>query len=207
MEHSNSPSIATPFGQTCFFPLGTYDPQQGSCTLELTIPDGVDNYIGTVHGGWLATVIDEAYGQLASFQYGLASGGTVQLNVSYKKPARLGMQITVRAWCVQEKATGCVFRATVHNGASLLAESQTEWQFRPKFLLALESLLLPVGTHLVRGGVPCTIIKVYRRTDPAFLVISTGYGRTACCPYVVRNEKTGEVYSITAQEAEACKVS
>lgn len=201
MDLFNQPTGPTTLGKECDFPLGTFDAVTGSCTLVLTIPNVAKNYLGTVHGGWLAAVVDEAYGQLASFQYGLGSGGTRQLNVSFRAPARPGLHVTVRAWCVQEKAVGADFRATVHAGQTLLVESTTEWRFRQKFLLTLEQSLLPMGTRLVRAGVPHTVTRVLRRSDPGFLVVSTGYRRTATCPYIVRNEQTAEEYSITAAEA------
>lgn len=207
MEPSQTPGRQSPFGQRLGLPMAMASKVDGNIFIPMVVPDDVQNFIGTAHGGWIAAVLDEVFAELVECLYGPATGGTEQLNVTFLAPIRPKMYILITAVCTQETARGASFSATVQCGKTLVVQSSMRWGFRENYLRAHDAQLLPVGTSLLRDGTPHTIIHVYRRTDPAYLFISTGYGRTASCPYVVRNEKTGEEYSITAQEAEACRAS
>jgi len=70
---------------------------------------------GIVHGGIVATILDEAMAKLA-WDTGMRAV-TARLSVNYKKPARVGEKITVRGRMVEKKSR------TVECRAELIGET------------------------------------------------------------------------------------
>ena len=64
-------------------------------------------YEGIVHGGILATVLDEVMARLVWEKAGPAA--TAKLEVRYKRPAPTGQPIIVRGWITGERRKGRAF--------------------------------------------------------------------------------------------------
>lgn len=81
-------------------------------------------YEGIIHGGILATVLDEVMARYVWEKAGPAA--TAKLEVRYKRPAPTGQPITVSGWITGERRQGRVFhtsaRACLADG-TVLAEA------------------------------------------------------------------------------------
>ena len=64
-------------------------------------------YDGIIHGGILATVLDEVMARYVWEKAGAAA--TAKLEVRYKHPAPTGQAITVRGWITGERRQGRIF--------------------------------------------------------------------------------------------------
>lgn len=73
--------------------------------------DKLQSYPGVLHGGISATILDETIGR-AIMMYGGQStfGVTIELNVKYKKPVPLGVELKVIGRITQDK--GRIFEGT-----------------------------------------------------------------------------------------------
>ncbi|HVO29756.1 MAG TPA: PaaI family thioesterase [bacterium] len=85
-------SAARGFGKTCGFRLVSFG--EGKARVELDVADGVQNLNGTLHGGAIATLIDDA-GTVAimSADREARPGVSTDLNVSFFAPAPGGSTV------------------------------------------------------------------------------------------------------------------
>lgn len=85
--------------------------------------DYQQGYPGRMHGGVVATLIDDAMGW-AIYHEG-AWGATARLNVRYRRPVPLSERLRVEAWVVKNRGRLIEVRAEVRDsGAVLLAEAE-----------------------------------------------------------------------------------
>jgi uncharacterized protein (TIGR00369 family) len=56
------------------------------------------SYPGRVHGGVISAVLDEAIGRVIQVNNPDTFGVTIELNVKFRKPVPLGVELTVVAW-------------------------------------------------------------------------------------------------------------
>jgi acyl-coenzyme A thioesterase PaaI-like protein len=79
-------------------------------------------YPGRMHGGLVATMLDEAMGWAV---YGAARwGATARLNVRFRQPVRLDAPLRVEAWIVNDRSRLIELRAELRDtGGKLLAEA------------------------------------------------------------------------------------
>lgn len=68
----------------------------GSVVAEITMTEDLSGYRGFVHGGVIAAVLDEAMGW-ALLHVGGRYGVTRSMKIQYRRPARIGKTVTVRA--------------------------------------------------------------------------------------------------------------
>ncbi len=82
-----------------------------------------EGYPGRMHGGIVATMIDEAMGWAV---YGEAQwGATARLNVRYRLPVRLDELLHIEAWVTKNRGRLIELRAEVRDPAgALLAEGE-----------------------------------------------------------------------------------
>ncbi len=80
-------------------------------------------WAGIVHGGILATLLDEAMTRLA----GILSGGavTAEMTVRYVAPASIGEPLSVKGEVVKETKRMMEMRASIHNKEGKLIASAT----------------------------------------------------------------------------------
>ncbi len=80
-------------------------------------------YPGRMHGGIVATLIDEAMGWAV---YGAARwGATARLNVRFRKPVPLDQNLRIKAWVTNNRSRLLELRAEVRDPAgALLADAE-----------------------------------------------------------------------------------
>lgn len=80
-------------------------------------------WAGIVHGGILATLLDEAMTRLA----GILSGGavTAEMTVRYSAPAPIGQPLLVKGELVKDSKRLMELKATIHTEAGALIASST----------------------------------------------------------------------------------
>ncbi len=76
---------------------------------------------GIVHGGILATLLDEAMTRLAGIVCGAAV--TAEMTVRYLKPAKIGEKLDVRGEVVKEQRKLVELRAFIYQGGVLVAQA------------------------------------------------------------------------------------
>ncbi|HEY3379823.1 MAG TPA: PaaI family thioesterase [Armatimonadota bacterium] len=99
--------------------------QDGDAYVTTFIADRVyQGYEGVVHGGILATLLDEIMARYVWVKAGPAA--TARLEIRYRRPAPTGCPIEVRGWITAERRNGRVFEtaavARLADGA-ILAEA------------------------------------------------------------------------------------
>lgn len=68
----------------------------GKVRCACAIPDRFQGYHGVVHGGILATLLDEVMAH-AVLQTGKGNAATAQLEIRYRQPARIGETLLLEA--------------------------------------------------------------------------------------------------------------
>lgn len=80
------------------------DPEQGQVVVPLRIPERFQGYPGIVHGGILATILDELTGR--ALMIGAEEDPfwvTAKLEVRYRKPTPTETPLTAVGWVVEER--------------------------------------------------------------------------------------------------------
>lgn len=73
-----------------------YEQEDGSVLARFTGQDHHQGYPGRMHGGVITAVIDETIGRAIMIRHGEAIWGvTVELNLRFRKPVPLGVELTV----------------------------------------------------------------------------------------------------------------
>jgi acyl-CoA thioesterase len=109
--------IAAPFALLC--DMETVSVSDGEAVVRMPV-DGKLNALGTVHGGAIFTLADQAFALAAN------ANGEPQValtaNISYLKPARV--TLTAHARKVGENKSTSVYEVLVHDGECLVAVFQ-----------------------------------------------------------------------------------
>ncbi len=88
------------------------------------------SYPGILHGGISATILDETMGRAIMLNYGQNSFGmTVELNLKYKKPVPLDVELKVKARITNDR--GRLFEAS---GELILPDGQVAVEGHGKFM-------------------------------------------------------------------------
>ena len=99
------------------------DPTTRSSLCRLTVPDPFQGWKDVVHGGILATLLDEAC------VHACRTVGphpvTAELTVRYRKPVPTGAEIVVRAEVTGSRGRVLWSRASVEVGGDVHAEAQS----------------------------------------------------------------------------------
>jgi len=106
--------------------LRFYETAEGEVTVETSVPPHFQGYPGVVHGGIVASLVDEALGRVhmgpaenPRFMY------TARLTVQYRQPVPTGQPIKIVARAVQSKRRSATSTAQVYGpGGELLAEAE-----------------------------------------------------------------------------------
>jgi uncharacterized protein (TIGR00369 family) len=108
------------------------DAPKQSATMRLAIPRNFQGWQGIVHGGILATLLDETCAYAAK---GLvANVVTVEITVSYKKPVPLETELLVSATVVSRRRKIIEVKGQIEIGGELYAEANAKM-----FIVAGES--------------------------------------------------------------------
>ncbi len=107
--------------------LNFYDTAPGETTAEIIIPERFQGYPGIVHGGILAAMLDEVTGRVFMQDNHDRFLVTAKLELRYRKPARIGVPLTIQSHAVRD--TGRVAQATGqvcdHDGTVLVEAEAT----------------------------------------------------------------------------------
>ena len=99
--------VDNPFGLKTKF----YELENKEVVAFFTPHTYLQSYPGVLHGGISATILDETIGRAIMMHYGQESFGvTVELNVKYKKPVPLGLELKVVGRITNDK--GRIFEGT-----------------------------------------------------------------------------------------------
>lgn len=95
--------------------------EAGRATVTLPVTDAMVNMVGTLHGGAIATLVDDA-GTIAimSADHDSRPGVTTDLNVSYFSAAPLGETVTAEARCLKAGRTLAFVEVDIRNSAGKL---------------------------------------------------------------------------------------
>jgi uncharacterized protein (TIGR00369 family) len=88
-----------------------YETKEKELVAIFTPHDKLQSYPGVLHGGISATILDETIGRAIMMHYGQESFGvTIELNVKYKKPVPLGVELKAIGRITNDK--GRIFEGT-----------------------------------------------------------------------------------------------
>jgi uncharacterized protein (TIGR00369 family) len=106
---------------------------------------------GRMHGGIVATMIDEAMGW--AVYHAKAWAATARLNVRYRRPVRLDERLHVEAWVVRDRARLLELRGEVRDAAgALLAEGDGVFmKLDDRFARELTDLAVEAGREDAPG--------------------------------------------------------
>lgn len=86
-------------GDLLHFQVVECDPMQGSYCFSLDTEDWMQNAFGTLHGGIIATALDQGMGMLATcLMNGQGLTPSVQLNITYHRPLVPGERILLKIY-------------------------------------------------------------------------------------------------------------
>lgn len=97
---------------------------EGHSMIGRFIPEKkFQGWVGIVHGGILATLLDEAMTRLA----GILSGGavTAEMTVRYSAPAPIGQPLLIKGELVKDSKRLMELKAFIHNEEGKLIASST----------------------------------------------------------------------------------
>jgi acyl-coenzyme A thioesterase PaaI-like protein len=103
----------------------TFHDDNGACITHFT-PDAVyQGYQGILHGGIMATLLDEVMARYVWKKVGPAA--TARIEIRYRQPAPVGRRITVRGWITAERRGGRAFEmaAEARNAEGVLLAEAT----------------------------------------------------------------------------------
>jgi uncharacterized protein (TIGR00369 family) len=82
-----------------------YEQEDGSLLARFTGADHHQGYPGRMHGGVITAIMDETMGRAIMIRHGEAIWGvTAELNVRFRKPVLLGVELTAIGRIVSEKS-------------------------------------------------------------------------------------------------------
>lgn len=82
-----------------------WNEEDKECVNVVHFGHGLDGWISVVHGGLLATVLDESLGRVALRSVPAKTGVTAHLNVDYRAPVSAGEFYTVHTRLDKERST------------------------------------------------------------------------------------------------------
>ena len=92
--------------------------EDGRAIAEFTPPDYLQGYPGLVHGGGIATMLDEAMGWAVYEQGNWAL--TARFGMRFRAPVPLGEQLTVSGWVARDRGRFLEMRAELRSSAGVL---------------------------------------------------------------------------------------
>ncbi len=97
--------------------------EDGRAVAEFTPPEFLQGYPGHVHGGGIATMLDEAMGW-AVYEQGIWAM-TARFTMRFRDSVRLGEQVTVSGWVTRDRGRFLEMRSELRSPrGDLLAEAE-----------------------------------------------------------------------------------
>lgn len=110
-----------------------FDEQSGEVRFDYDPRPWQRGAPGFVHGGVLASILDEAQGNLC-YHVGHAVM-TDQLHMKYHRATPLDQPLNVRAWITAVRKRRLYTRAVIHSGGELRVSSSASWYLLPERLM------------------------------------------------------------------------
>ncbi|MGD0845184.1 MAG: PaaI family thioesterase [Geobacteraceae bacterium] len=99
------------------------------CVAECVVPDRLCGFDGLVHGGIIATLLDEAAAWAVIAHLGRL-GLTREMTTRYLRPVPTNTEILLQGCVNCHDGHNAVVRSTIHaSDGTLLAESESRWAF------------------------------------------------------------------------------
>jgi uncharacterized protein (TIGR00369 family) len=99
------------------------------CDAECTVPDRLCGFDGLVHGGIIATLLDEAAAWSVIAHLGRL-GLTREMTTRYLRPVPTNTEILLKGVVTSYDGHNAVVRSVIHaTDGTLLAESESSWAF------------------------------------------------------------------------------
>jgi uncharacterized protein (TIGR00369 family) len=106
-----------------------FTPTDEGCITRSTIPSALCGFDGLVHGGIIATLLDEAAGWTIFLRLGKL-GVTREMTTRYLKPVPIGQEVVVEGRIVSCDERNALVRSTVSaTDGTVLAEGESSWAF------------------------------------------------------------------------------
>jgi uncharacterized protein (TIGR00369 family) len=99
------------------------------CVAECVVPDRLCGFDGLVHGGIIATLLDEAAAWAVIAHIGRL-GLTREMTTRYHRPVPTNTEILLKGIVTSHSGHNAVVRSAIHAAdGTLLAESESSWAF------------------------------------------------------------------------------
>jgi uncharacterized protein (TIGR00369 family) len=110
-------------------------------------------YPGVVHGGILASILDETLGRTALFERAWVMTG--RLEVRYRNPAPLGEELQISAWPTRVRSRSVEARGEVRGpGGEILAEATGTFLKVPERVMKQAEEAHPEFSDYFNAGIP-----------------------------------------------------
>jgi acyl-coenzyme A thioesterase PaaI-like protein len=83
--------------------LNFYTVEPGKVETVYTVPDHFQSYPGVVHGGIIASMMDEVMGRVFMDNDSDRFMVTAELKIRYRKPVPVNQPLTLRGWAVKDR--------------------------------------------------------------------------------------------------------
>lgn len=102
-----------------------YEQGPGQVTATYDVPEHFQGYPGVVHGGILASMLDEVASRAAMTGTPTRFRFTAKLDIRYRKPAPVGETLYMRGWVIEDRGARAKARAEIRlEDDTLLTEAE-----------------------------------------------------------------------------------
>lgn len=102
-----------------------YEHGPGEVSATYTVPEHFQSYPGIVHGGILASMLDEVVSRAAMTGEPTRFRSTAKLEIRYRRPAPLGEPLYMRGWVTNDRGSRATAKAEVRLGdGTLITEAE-----------------------------------------------------------------------------------
>ena len=136
-DNGDNPEITGRWPGSCFGCSGTnlhglhlhFRHTDNGCTTRYTVAETFCGFDGLVHGGIVATLLDEAAAWAVIARLGRL-GVTREMTTRYLKPVPTGTELIVSGVITSHDERNAIVRASINaQDGSLLAEAESSWAF------------------------------------------------------------------------------
>ncbi|KAJ7084625.1 HotDog domain-containing protein [Mycena belliarum] len=129
-------------GRLALFPLARVRKDEQAAVIFLHVGRGLCGHDGIVHGGLLATLLDEALARNAITNLPDKVGVTATLNLRYKAPTRADQFIIIKTELVEQKGRKAVVKGRVEDLAGTLLVEADALFIQPRYAKLLNTELV-----------------------------------------------------------------
>jgi uncharacterized protein (TIGR00369 family) len=101
--------------------------QDGQIHIEYEVPSDFDGFDGIVHGGIVATMLDEAMGMACTRIHEIRGAVTANMNITFRSPVRSGKPIRIWARSDRDERKFNCSAEILDENDKVLAEATSLW--------------------------------------------------------------------------------